>query len=304
MRLEPFETVRKGVGLLIVKALELGAADLLQKADLFLRLHALADRLQAQRRGHLHQLGQNDLPAISLVQLLHEAHVEFDQVKANALQNVQGRVAAAEIVHPHREAEILKTRDLFLDKGKVAADDALGDLDGDPVAADARLIHAPADLLNHITGVEIRPGQVDGVRDNEEPLLFQRMDVLQHPLQHVKIHLVNESRVLQRGDKAPRREKALYRVNPARQRLLITDLLVDGPDDRLVKDLNPSLLDSSVDILDDVLPHLRFVAELLRVITITGGVGPAQLVAGEGRLEAALSVGIDAHMNRERFSSI
>ena len=69
--------------------------------------------------------------------------------------------------------------------------------------------HAPADLLNHITGVEIRPGQVDGVRDNEEPLLFQRMDVLQHPLQHVKIHLVNESRVLQRGDKAPWREKAL-----------------------------------------------------------------------------------------------
>ena len=138
-----------------IVALQLGAADLLQKVHLRFGLHALAERVHAQRRGHLHELREDDLPVVALVELTHEAHIELEQVKADALQHVQRGIAAAEVVHPHGEAELLEARDLLLDEIKVAADDALRDLDGDHTAADAGGVDALADLLHHVAGVEV-----------------------------------------------------------------------------------------------------------------------------------------------------
>ena len=73
-----------------IVALQLGAADFLEEADLLLCLHALADRVHAQSLGHFHQLGEDDFAALTRVQLPHKAHVEFDQVEADTLQYVQG----------------------------------------------------------------------------------------------------------------------------------------------------------------------------------------------------------------------
>ena len=79
----------KGNGPSEIIPLQFGTADFLQEAHLLLGLHAFADRVQPQRRRHSHQLGQDDLPLVPLVQLPHEAHVEFQQVKADALQDIR-----------------------------------------------------------------------------------------------------------------------------------------------------------------------------------------------------------------------
>ena len=270
------------------------------------RLDPFADRFQPQRGGHAHQLRQDDLTGPAFIELFHKAHIEFQKIEAYALKYVKRGIAAAEVVHPHGKAKPLKLCDLFLDKVKIAADDALRDFYCDFVPADARFVHAPADLLHDIAGVKIRTGQVDGMRDDIKPLRFQRFDIVQNLFQHIQIQLVNEARFLQRGNKACRRQEAAGRIDPARERLLVANLSVYRADDRLVVNLNPFPGDRPVDVLDNVLSPLRVIAQLLFVILIAGRIGPVQLIAGElcpvaGETDVLclILVGIDADVNRD-----
>ncbi len=276
------EGVVDGIGLAEIEPLHFGAADLLEEVHLILRLHALADRVHAQRRGHLHQLGQYD-PAVGLVQPAHEAHVEFQQVELDALQYVQRRIPAAEVVHPHREAQRLEALDLRLHELKVAADDALRDLDADPVPGNARRVHAPPDLLHHVAGVEVGAGQVDGVRHDVKALGLLDVDVLQHPLQHIQVQLVDQAGVLEIVYEVGRGQEALDRVDPSRQGLLVADLAVDGPHDGLVVDLYPVLGKRAVKVLKHVLMLGDPLAQRAVVDLVGRGVGALERVAGDLR---------------------
>ena len=71
------------------------------------------------------------------------------------LKHIQRGIAAAEIVHPDREAEAPEAVHLFLHEVKVAADHAFRDLNGDHGAVDSGMIHPSADLLHHVTALKI-----------------------------------------------------------------------------------------------------------------------------------------------------
>ena len=152
-----FNNFRFRNGLAVIIPLQLRAADLLQEFHLFFLFYALADGFHAQAHAHFHQLGQDDAVLLTASELLHEAHIKFDQVEMNVLQHIQRRIAAAEIVHPHPEAQFLETGDLLFDKLKIAAYDAFGDFNGQLGAADARFVHPTANFLHDITAFKIRP---------------------------------------------------------------------------------------------------------------------------------------------------
>ena len=304
------QKLRRG-GLAEEEALQLAAADLLQKALLLLGLHALADRVRAEAGRELHELRQDDPARFALVELLHEAHVEFHGVEADALQRVQRGIAAAEVVQPDREAERAEALDLLLHAVKVAADDALGDLHGDQAAVHARGVHAPADLLHHVAGVEVRPGEVDGMGDEgiagvlHDPVLFQ------HLLEHIEVELVDQPRVLQIGDKAARRQDSVLRVDPARQRLLVADVSVGRADDGLVIDPDPVLGDGPVQILADMAAARDVLLQRGVVVAEVGHDGVAQLVAGDlgpvaGLADRVVRVAVpaDADAQRQRIAAV
>ena len=136
--------------------------------------------------------------------MLHKAHVELNEIKVNLLQHVQGRIAAAEVVHPDLEAQLLKTPDLFFDKLEILAEGALGDLDRQHRARDPRLVDPTANLLHDIAAVKVRAREVDGLRHEEDPRRFLLLQFLQHALDHVEVQLVDQPGFLQRGDKIGR----------------------------------------------------------------------------------------------------
>ena len=82
------ENALKGHRFPVIVALDFGAADFTEKIDLLLFLHAFADRVDSKADGHFGQLCQDDLRLV-FFEMLHKAHVELEQVKADLLQNVQ-----------------------------------------------------------------------------------------------------------------------------------------------------------------------------------------------------------------------
>ena len=280
-RLIPLEHLVQRQGPGVVEALELGAADLPQELHLVLPLHALADGVQAQADGHLHQLRQDDLALFLVVKLLHEAHVELDQVHLQALQHVQRGIAAAEVVHPHGEAQAAETLHLGFYEVEVAAHDALGDLDGDQAAGEPGGVHPGADLFDDVAGVEVRPGEVDGLGHQEQALRLLERQLFQHLLHHVKVQPVDQLGLLQDGDEIRRGEEAALRVDPPGQGFLVADPPVGGADDGLVVDLDPALGDGPVQVADDVLLLFGHGQHGVVVVLEGGFVGGADGVAGD-----------------------
>ena len=204
-----------------IEALQPGAADLLEEAYMFRGLNAFTDGLGSQGRCHAHQLGQNDFSALSLVKALQEAHVELDQLEADALQHVQRGVAAAEVVHPDRKTELLETGNLLPHKIKVTADGGFRDLDGDHGSADAGGVYAAADFLHHVAGVKVRTGEIDGLGDKVQAGTFLQFQLGQNPVQDVKIQLVAQPGILKVRNKLGRSEKAFARIGPPGEGLLV-----------------------------------------------------------------------------------
>ena len=81
-----------------------------------------------------------------------------------ALQHIQGRIAAAEIIHPDREAKRFKAVDLHFYEFKITADHTFRDLDNNFIPRNSGDIHPSADLFHKVAYIKIRTGEVDGNR--------------------------------------------------------------------------------------------------------------------------------------------
>ena len=204
-----------------IEALQFGAADLLKEAYMFPGLNALADGLGPQRRCHAHQLGQNDLAALPLVKALEEAQVELDQLEADALQYIQRGVAASEVIHPDGEPQLLKACNLLFHKFKITADHGFRNFNGDQGSADTGGVHTAADLFHHVTGVKIRAGEIDGLRNKVQAAALLQFQFNQNPVQDMQIQLVAHSGVLQVRNELIRGEDALDRISPSGQGFLV-----------------------------------------------------------------------------------
>ena len=76
-------------GLAVVEALHLGASGFFQELGLLCGLNTLDNGLYSQCDGHLDQL-DDDYPALLLVEVAHEVHVQLDEVEVYLLQEVHG----------------------------------------------------------------------------------------------------------------------------------------------------------------------------------------------------------------------
>ena len=270
-------------GLAVIIPLQLGAADFLQEFHLFFLFHALADGFHAQAHAHFHQLGQDNAVFFAAAELLHEAHIEFDQVEMDILQHIQGGIAAAEIVHPHLKAQLLEAGDLLFDKLEIAAHDAFGDFDGQLGSADVRLVHPAADFLHDIAAFKVRPGQVQGRGHHIQAHPLLPLHLFQDLVQHVQIQLVNQLGFLQHGNELGGRQEALRRVDPAGQRFFVAHPAVGCADDGLIVHLDPALGKRLVQIAGNVLPSFRFGQHLAVKKGVAGHNGVSVQVAGDLR---------------------
>ena len=182
------------------------------------------------------------------------------------LQHIQRGIAAAEVVHPHWEAQLAETFDLRLHKLKVFADHAFRDLHGYHGAVDARVVHPAPYLLDHVAALKIHAGKVDGLGNQIEPGVPLSLHLFQHLLQHIQVELVDQLGFLQGGYEFPRRQEAENGIDPSGQRFLVADLSIRGANDRLVVYPDPAFSQRAIQVVYDVNVNLAlFEHDLVKI---------------------------------------
>ena len=107
-----------------------------------------------------------------------------------ALQDIKGRITAAEVVHPDFETKILEAFNLCCDEIKITAHDTFGDFYGQFIPRNTCIVDPHSYFLDYITSVKIRPGKVDGNWYNIQSLFFLSPDFFNGLFNHVKIQFI------------------------------------------------------------------------------------------------------------------
>ena len=235
-------------------ALLASAANRSEEVGVFLCLHALGERLDAEVLGHADD--RADDAARFLREAAQKAHVELDEVDRVILEDVQRGVAAAEVVEPDLIALLAQAVDGLLDGPRVPREDALRDLDVQEIARHGVLPARSLDEVEDVQHVEVVAREVErDRRDGQvlvEPLAQHAADLLEHE----SVEAVDEAHLLEDRDEGPRREEADLWVYPASQGLHAAELARYRADDRLVIDLDPMLLDGLIEVRDDAIADI------------------------------------------------
>ena len=231
MRERPRQRARRAVEV----ALLAPAANRSEEVGVFLCLHALGERLDAEVLGHADD--RADDAARFLREAAQKAHVELDEVDRVILEDVQRGIAAAEVVEPDLIALLAQAVDGLLDGPRVPREDALRDLDVQELARHGVLPAHSLDEVEDVQHVEVVARKVErDRRDGQvlvEPLAQRAADLLEHE----GVEAVDEAHLLEDRDEGPGREEADLWGNPASQGLHAAELARYRADDRLVIDL-------------------------------------------------------------------
>ena len=90
---------------------------------------ALDEGLHAEALAHVEDGRDYDGIAALVAEVLHEAHVELDEVEIELFEQVERGVLTAKVVHPHGETALVEALDLALQEALVLGKGALGDLE-------------------------------------------------------------------------------------------------------------------------------------------------------------------------------
>ena len=115
----------------------------------------LGGGLHAERVGNIDDRADDRAGAALGVDIANEASVDLDLVQREALQIGQRRVPGAEVVHGDAHAEFLEVLQHLVGMGAVVEEQALGDLDLQPVRLQAGLQQRCRDQCRHITAREL-----------------------------------------------------------------------------------------------------------------------------------------------------
>ena len=130
--------------------------------------------------------------------------------------------------------------------------------------------------------------------------------LLQDPVHHVQVELVDELGLLEHGDEGARGQGPALGVHPASEPLFVAHASVRRAHDGLVKDLDPTLLERAVEVVDQVLAQLLLffhgavVVLIARVVVAARSVaGVVGAIAGGAHVHVAHALGVDADLDAD-----
>ena len=219
--------------------------------------------MDVQAFGHGDQ-GPDDLFAV-FIKVAHEDHIQLDFIKAVFLQGVQAGSPDSEVVHQDLEAILVELVDGPLDLDRVLGQDGFRNL---------HTQHFPRNIIplgqvhQNLVGVgrhKVGPRQVEGHRHHRLALSHPPFDQFGCFLKDVHVQLVGQVGVFQNWHEAARRHKAAFLIIPAGQSFQARQLAIHQVHLRLEEDLNVSVLDGVINVVNDELGVFSFFAEFRRV---------------------------------------
>ena len=196
------------------------AARLHQEGALLLGLHAFGNDPKIDQPGHRDD-GFQDALALARLTALHvqQLHVQLEHIAVEVLQHVERRVAAAEVVHVHREPGHAQLVHELRDNLVVLHVGALGDLDGEQLRVDPVLFHQPFEGIHHVDGVDIAPGHVDRYGNRRAPGIDPGAQGLAYLLPYMQVERRDQAIALEHGHESRRRYHTAIRMFPTGERL-------------------------------------------------------------------------------------
>ena len=244
------------------------AADPVQELRLHLRLDALGQGEHMDPVRHLDDAVDQDLRLFAVFEVREEPHIEFDDVELVVLQDVQGRIPAAEIVEPERVAEFLDAVDRLGQFRHTVGQGALGHFDVDQILRETVLFHQFVEFPDGVHQFEVEPREVERHRHDRFARVKRRAQIAAGELEDRAVEFVDQAVFLKHGDKLVREELPVGRVHPAGEHLAAAEFFRIRPDDRLIVRDDPAVCHRVVDIVDDVEPLAVRLAHLLVVFDI------------------------------------
>ena len=171
-----------------------------------------------QAVGHIHHRF-HDLHALAAVLLVHvdELHVQLDGIHVGVLEHIQRRIAAAKVVHHHRETFAVQALDGVFHQRSVFGQHSLGDLGQQELGLQLIFFHKAGEDLRHIQIDDIHHRNVHRYRHKIAAALLPLVQGLADRLPDVLIQLGHKAGAFQQRHELRRGHAAAGGVVPAHQ---------------------------------------------------------------------------------------
>ena len=211
-------------GPVIVVALGVLAAHIPQQLLVVMVLHTLHDNRGPHQPRHVDD-GFQDADSLLLILCAHlqETHVDLQHVHRQVFEGVQGRIAAAEVVHHHRKTGLPQPPDRVVNLDALLRVGALGDLALDVFHRDVVGGGQLGQVGGHVDGQDVDTGDVDGDGHRAVAPVHPAAQPLDHLHPHHLVQRRHSPVFLQHRDEPSRRDD-LPLMNPAHQGLRPHDL--------------------------------------------------------------------------------
>ena len=161
----------------------------------------------------------HDLHTLAAVLLVHvdELHVQLDGIHVGVLEHVQRRVAAAKVVHHHREALAVQALDGVFHHRGVLGQHGLGDLGQQELGLQLVFLHQIREDLRHVQIHDVHHGHVHRYGHQIAAAGLPLLQRLADGFPDVLVQPGDQAGVLQQGHELGRLHAAAGGVVPAHQ---------------------------------------------------------------------------------------
>ena len=241
---------RKRHGFAVVPSLDFLASYGADKLQLLFRFHPFHQGVDADVLGHAYRGFDNALCFFRKAG--EEGHIDLDFIEMVIFQHVQGRIAAAEVVHPHFIAGVPEFVDLGADADAVLDEDAFRDFHMNHMVGHPVLPDDGVHFFKNRAAVEIDAGQVEGNRNHRQSLAHSGAVSFADFFQHIEVQLLNLAAFLQGRNEIGRRKESVYRIHPPGQGFGAGKGAGNGADHRLQVDFDVLLIQGFLQMVHDI----------------------------------------------------
>ena len=213
-----------GHGTVVIEALHIPAADILQVTDQDGTVHAFHDQGNGQGSDHADD-GFEDIEALPVLTdgEAEELRIQLDDVHIDGAQHSEGGIAAAEIVHHDEEAAAAQLSHRGPDPGFVLHVGGFSDLHLDQGSVQPVFFQQAGQHRRNVDAEDAHPAYVQGDRNRPDAAVDHAPQPDEDLLPDIGIQVGDDAVLFQYGNEDGRGQEGAVRTLPAGQRLSADD---------------------------------------------------------------------------------
>ena len=182
------------------------------------------------------------------VEVAEEGHIQFDDVEVQFFQYVQIGIAAAKVVHPHFQSQVMEFPDSLFQLFQISGYCRFGDFHMKGIRWNLILLHSVLYDAVYIAGVKVSTGKIEADRRQMFSPFHAFLPLPPILGQDEGVDLVYQIGLFQRFNELPWLEQTIGRIIPPGQGFIFQQFFCFHINNRLVVHFQPPFFHGPVDI--------------------------------------------------------